>query len=71
MRRGKVVYRHISLNTLGMSREQAQEWAEALNEHLGDEAAFARAVVTNEGALAIDATLLRAMERRGLSIGAA
>ncbi len=57
--RGKVIYRHLSLETVGMSREQAEAWAAELNAEL--DPSYARAVVTNDGALALDARLARTL----------
>ena len=61
MSRGKVVLTHLSLDRIGMSREAAQAWAAQLNEELkaSGDTEYARAVVTNDGALALDARLAR------------
>lgn len=60
MSRGKVVLTHLSLERLGMTREAAQAWAAQLNAELKDSGSdYARAVVTNDGALALDARLAR------------
>jgi hypothetical protein len=62
---GNVVLRRIALSRLGMTEQQARAFATALNEAQAG-SSYADAVVTNDGALCIDADLISAMEEQGV-----
>jgi hypothetical protein len=55
--RGIVVHTHLPLSKIGMTEEQAKAWAAELNEEL-EGTAYSRAIVTVDGALALDPRLM-------------